>query len=234
MVQKTSPILQNFQCHDTSLFERYYPPSKEISVWSAKRCYSWTSLSFFSFMHSFFPDSIKSWNNIGNEFTSLSPISQFKRALLAFIRPVKKSVFGIHNPVGIKRLFQLRLGLSDLKRHKKYHNFEDTPSDLCVCNLEAKNTQHFFCRCSLFSIQRRVLVHTVSDILSRNNIVINNLNTKELVKIYLYGDSRFNDSDNQTIILATVKFITDSNRLLKKDDWQYFMHYIFLIWNNYR
>ena len=78
------------------------------------RCHS------FSLMHSFFPDCIKSWNNIGSEFTSLSPISKFKEALLSFIRPAKNSVFGIHNPTGIKKLFQLRLGLSQLKSHKKY------------------------------------------------------------------------------------------------------------------
>ena len=67
----------------------------------------------------FFPDSIKSWNNIGSEFTSLSPISKFKEALLSVIRPAKKSVFGIHNPTGIKKLFQLRLGLSQLKSQKR-------------------------------------------------------------------------------------------------------------------
>ena len=70
-------------------------------VFNEFRCHS------FTFMHSFFPDSIKSWNNIGSEFTSLSPISKFKEALLSVIRPAKKSVFAIHNPTGIKKLFQL-------------------------------------------------------------------------------------------------------------------------------
>ena len=77
------------------------------------RCHS------ISLMHSFFPDSIKSWNNIGSEFTSLSHISKFKEAFLSFIRPAKNSVFGIHNPTGIKKLFQLRLGFTQLKSHKK-------------------------------------------------------------------------------------------------------------------
>ena len=83
----------------------------------------------------FFPDSIKSWNNIGREFTSLSPISKFKEALLSVIRPAKKSVFAIHSPTGIKKLFQLRVGLTQLKSHRKNHNFLDTPSDLCICQL---------------------------------------------------------------------------------------------------
>ena len=55
--------------------------------------------------HSFTFYSIRCWNNIGSEFTSLSPISKFKEALLTFIRPAKKSVFDVHNPTGIKKLF---------------------------------------------------------------------------------------------------------------------------------
>ena len=37
--------------------------------------------------------------------------------------PPKKSIFGIHDHCGIKLLFQLRVGLSPLKGHKKNHNF---------------------------------------------------------------------------------------------------------------
>ena len=180
-------------------------------VFNEFRCHS------FTFMHSFFPDSIKSWNNIGREFTSLSPISKFKEALLSVIRPAKKSVFAIHNPTGIKKLFQLRVGLTQLKSHRKNHNFLDTPSDLCICNFESENTELFFCRCPLFSIPRLILVDTVSNILSQKNIHLTNLNMKDLVKIYLYGDSRFKACENRLILLATIKFITDSNRFAKQD-----------------
>ena len=100
--------------------------------------------------------------------TSLSPISKFKEVLLSFIRPAKKSVFGIHNPTtGSKILFELQVDLSQLKGHKTIHNFVDTPSDLCICNVETENIEHCFCRYSLFSIQRRILVDTVSDIFSQ-------------------------------------------------------------------
>ena len=86
-------------------------------VFNEFRCHS------FTFMHSFFPDSIKSWNNIGSEFTSLSPISKFKEALLSLIGRAKKSVFAIHNPTGIKKLFQPRVGLTQLKSHRKKSQF---------------------------------------------------------------------------------------------------------------
>ena len=63
---------------------------------------------------------IKSWNNIGSEFTSLSPISKFKEALLSAICPAKKSVFGIHNPCSIKKTVSTAIGSQPIeKSHKK-------------------------------------------------------------------------------------------------------------------
>ena len=52
-----------------------------------------------------------------------------------------KSVFNIHDPKGIKYLFQLRMNLSPLRSHKKHHNFADTPSDICACNQGIEDTR---------------------------------------------------------------------------------------------
>ena len=41
-------------------------------------------------------------------------------------------MFDIHDPTGVRYLFQLRVGLSPLRYHKKRHNFIDTPSNECV------------------------------------------------------------------------------------------------------
>ena len=81
------------------------------------RCHS------FTVMHSFFPDSIKSWNNIGSEFTSLSPISKFKEALLSVIRPAKKSIFGIHNPTGIKKTDSTAIGSQPIGKSQTKSQF---------------------------------------------------------------------------------------------------------------
>ena len=59
------------------------------------------------------------------------------------MRPIYKSVFNIHDPKGIKYLFQLRMNLNQLRSHKK-HNFADTPSDICACNQGIEDTRHFF------------------------------------------------------------------------------------------
>ena len=82
-------------------------------------------------MNSFFPDGINSWNNVITHFNDIPSIDILKKHILSLIRPEKKSIFGIHDPSGLRNLFQLRVGLSPLRYHKKCHNFIDTPSDKC-------------------------------------------------------------------------------------------------------
>ena len=86
------------------------------------------------YMNSFLPNSTKSWNNIDINFQSSPSLGYFKKNIVSLIRPVPNSIFGIHDPLGIKHLFQLRVGLSPLRQHKNKHNFLDTPIDWCDCH----------------------------------------------------------------------------------------------------
>ena len=78
------------------------------------------------YKNNFFPDAINSWNNIITIFLNVPPLS--------LIRPKIKSIFGVHDPLGLRYL-QLRVNLSPLRSHKRQHNFSDTPSEICECNL---------------------------------------------------------------------------------------------------
>ena len=101
--------------------------------------------------NSFYPYSVKSWNNLGPELRGAKSLSIFKKSILAIIRPVKKGIFNIHNRKGIGWIFQLRVGLSPLKRHKMNHNFLDTPVDTCQCTRYAETTHHFLLECTIFT-----------------------------------------------------------------------------------
>ena len=147
----------------------------------------------------------------------LSPNSK-KLYLVSFVQ-LKNPYLVFTTLVLSKILFQLRLGLSQWRSRTKNHSFVDTPSNLCICNLEAENTEHLFCRCSILSIPRLFLVDMVSDIFSQEIIPITNLN----------GNPSFKVSDTRLILLATIKFITDSNRFVK-EDWQYFRLKFFLVY----
>ena len=160
------------------------------------------------YMKSFFPDAISSWNIIISHFISMPTFSELKTHITSLFRPKIKSIFGIHDPLGIHYLFQLRVSLSPLKSHKKHHNFNDTPSDICVCNQGLENTTHFLFKCPLYAPQRATLAANVIQILLKNNL--NHIGNQ--VTLYLYGHHRINDTDNKSILMSTIKYIKDTRR----------------------
>ena len=71
-----------------------------------------------SYLNSFYPHTVKIWNEIGPALRQAPSMRIFKANILKLIRPPKKNVFIIHHPKNTKRLFQLRVGLNPLRHHK--------------------------------------------------------------------------------------------------------------------
>ena len=109
------------------------------------------------------------------------------------------------------QVFQLRLGLSPLRSHKCRHEFDDTPSEKCLCNIGVEDTKHFLFKCPFHATKRASLATEVVPILIRNNL--NHLSEDE--NLYLYGNDSLSDSDNKAILIATINFIKNSNRFSK-------------------
>ena len=97
----------------------------------------------------------------------------FRNALIKFGRPIPKPIYNVHNPVGLKLLTRLRLGLSHLNQHKFSHNFQD-----CL------NTQTY-----VYSNIRSTLLNELQ------SIDINLLNQEDdiVVEVLLYGSTTFNN-----------------------------------------
>ena len=85
----------------------------------------------------FFPDATSSWNN-----------------MISLICPKIKSTFGIHDALRFRYHFQLRVTLCPLRSHKRCHNFSDTPSETCECNLGIEDIRHYLFECPFYAIQR--------------------------------------------------------------------------------
>ena len=68
-------------------------------------------------MNSFFPDAIASWNLFMEIFNYkvIPSLSLLKHDIISLIRPESKSFFKIHDPTGLRYLFQLRLRLNPLR-----------------------------------------------------------------------------------------------------------------------
>ena len=127
--------------------------------------------------------------------------------MLAFYRPKSKPVFGIHDPVGLRYLFQLRLGLSHLRSHKIRHGFTDISSDLCFCQQAAEDSYQFLLKCSFYNTQRATLINDINPVLLRNNLNYPvNFPSNEL-NLLLYGHPSISLTDNTSILLSTINYI---------------------------
>ena len=117
-------------------------------------------------------------------------------------------MFDIHDCIGLKFLFQVRVGLSPLKYHKKRHNFADTSDDTCDCGLASEDIAHYLFFCPLFDIPRLALKTSVSNILNQNNLI----ELSHDVDTYIFGHHLLSLMDNKSIILSTIAFIKDKKR----------------------
>ena len=124
-----------------------------------------------------------------------------KKDIVSLIRPESKSVFNLHNPIGLRYLFQLRLSLSPLKGHKWSHSFSD-------CNEGIEDTSHFLFSCPFYATQRATLATRVNEILHTGSF--NYLENQP--QLCLYGDPSLNNSDNKKVILSTIMFIKETRR----------------------
>ena len=71
------------------------------------------------YSHSFFPDAIKTWNNIVSQFENMPTLASLKTYVTSIIRPLPKSCYSLFDPTNIRYIYQLRVGLSKLRSHKK-------------------------------------------------------------------------------------------------------------------
>ena len=117
---------------------------------------------------------------------------------------MKRNILEIHDPLGLRYLFQLRLGLSCLRYHKKCHNFIATLLIKCLCNHGIEDAPYFLFSC-LFSAAQ---ASSVIQILQKYSL--NHLGNQS--HLYLYGHETINFDDNRKTILSTIKYIKETRR----------------------
>ena len=139
-----------------------------------------------------------------------STVSIFKAKLLVLIRPNAKSVYGIHDPVGLSYLTQLRVGLSKLNPHKCKHKLRDAIDAMCPSNDVIESEEHFLLLCPSFDTQRRSLLHRTLPLLRPLGIA--NPSNELLSQILLYGCKDLPADSNREILQGTISFIRETGR----------------------
>ena len=155
------------------------------------------------FKYSFFRYTIVEWNKLDINLRNIKSFQIFRNLLLKIGRPIQNSIFNVHDPVGIKYLTRLRLGLSHLNEHRFRHNFKDCLNPLCSCSLEVETVIHYFLHCHYYII-RRTLLDTVNEIINKN---LSDFSEQTLVNLLLYGNPSLTFEENKESIKASIIFI---------------------------
>ena len=160
-----------------------------------------------AFKYSFFPWMINEWNKLNFNIRT-SSFNIFRANLIKIIRPIPNSVFGIFNPLGLKLITRLRLGLSHLNEHRFKHNFNDCINPLCTCSLDIESTVHYFLHCNYYNSARISLLNDLNSV----DKTLLSLSDLSLVNILLYGGPQFDDSQKAYILNSSIKYILISER----------------------
>ena len=90
-------------------------------------------------MNSFSPDASASWNIFIKHFDDVPSFDILKKHINTFFRPNTKSIFGIHDPVGLRYLFQKSQMTSSFRlsshSRRKLHVFKLPLSHTLNCAL---------------------------------------------------------------------------------------------------
>ena len=152
-----------------------------------------------SYENSYFPSTLKLWNELDPQVRTLPTISQFK----SNIKTIPDKIPDYTNVGGRKyniTLTRIRHRSSSLKADLYVVNI--IPSPACSCGAPIENADHCFFECPLYINQRNNLF------INLNRLQINDAD----VAVLTTGSHNYDENINRSIIQLAIKFIKDSQR----------------------
>ena len=153
-----------------------------------------------NFKDSYFPATIMEWNKLDVKLTKSESLPYLRNVLLKVGQPTAKPVYHTHNPIELKLLTRLKLGLSHLNEHKFKHNLEDSINPLCTCSLEIESLSHFLLHCQYFTSIRSTIF---SELQSADANVVK-FSDNEIVDLLLCGSPKFDTDQNHKILSVCI------------------------------
>ena len=160
------------------------------------------------YQNSFIPSTVRRWNMLPPDVTSLQSSHSFKREIH---RRCGAAVPSPYNNLGNRRNnvlhARLRMGLSHLNSHMFQIHSNNTDSASCLCGYPHENQQHFVLTCPLYHGIRTEMLRETLRIIPN----FTQLNQNQQLSIYLSGNN-LNSKDGQQIANIFQRFILHSKR----------------------
>ena len=146
---------------------------------------------------------MKEWNNLVPRIRNSKSIS-----ILKFIWLKQNNVYYCHNPKGIKLLRRLCFGLSNLRKPKLKHSFQDCLNPLCLCSNEIETFTHYLPHCPTYTKERSILLNKIKSV----NCCVLESSDPAVTDILLFGDNTLSNSSNTLILNSAIEYIISTQR----------------------
>lgn len=151
-----------------------------------------------SFESSFFPSTLKLWNELDIGIRMLPTISQFKSNIKIIPDKIEEYTTTGERKYNII-LTRIRHRCSGLK--SDLNSVHIIPSAICSCGFQNENAYHYFFDCALYNEQRIRLFRNLGIPRNETN-----------VSVLTNGSQNYDIDTNKLIILSVLKFIKDTHR----------------------
>jgi hypothetical protein len=166
------------------------------------------------YTNSFFPSTVRLWNQLEQNIKGSPSIDSFKFNLKKKRCLKKNKLYSNYSGVRAINQTRMRLGLSGLKDQRRSYNHVDN-STCDFCGARKEDAMHYLLQCTTFAQPRVAFLDAIHELYLAKNINLDLSRTlvkKELVNNLLRGDKRFNDVENANLFEAVQRFIGESRR----------------------
>ena len=169
-----------------------------------------------TYLNSFFPKTVRDWNEINNDLRNSVSLQTFKYNLKRTTMYKRQKLFSFGDREGRVNHTRLRLGLSALNKHRSNYHFIDN-SKCTKCSHLSEDTTHYFLECPAYDPERILLLTNIASVLSPgvhfSLLYENNVNDKHLfVNSLLNGFINLTFNENKTVFQFIHEFICVTER----------------------
>ena len=158
------------------------------------------------FYTSFFPSTIREWNNLNTDTQDALSVEVFKSRLKGKIN-FNKAYLWCNDHASIN-LSRIRMGLSALKQQRKAFHFIESGS-CSYCNANRESISHYFLHCPNFAALRIEMLQYLNDVLQKPT---NSLTETKWIELILFGTGNYNE--DKKLFETVTKYITKSKRFV--------------------
>lgn len=150
-----------------------------------------------SFESSFFPSTLKLWNNLDLQIRNSNSLSHFKQCIK---KNCNQSRIHLSKRDRVSSILFTRIRHNCSGLNADLFRVNIAPNPMCSCGAQLENAEHFFFECRFYTEQRNRL----SDSLNFSPIIT--------LDLLLNGNLYFNEELNLTINRAVLKYIRETRR----------------------